>query len=99
MRWSSAQRHRTSNAEPIYAPFFLVPLDPILAGFSCGAGGFYDARNISTARPRPGTGTYRETPDLLSHDPGRCSLHLFQSSPAARRANALAVPRASFVIP
>src|SRR5258705_13994057 len=87
------------DALPIYAPFFLVPLDPILAGFSCGAGGFYDARNISTARPRPGKGTYRETPDLLSHDTGRWTLHLLQRSRAERRANALAVARASFLIP
>src|SRR6202795_4022634 len=52
MRWSSAQPYRISNAEVNHAPFLLVPLAPILAGFSYGAGGFYDARNISTAGPR-----------------------------------------------
>ena len=38
-------------------PVVFVPLAPILAGFSYGAGGFYGARNISTAGPRPGKGT------------------------------------------
>ena len=32
---------------------FYSSVGPILAGFSCGADGFYDARNISTAGPRP----------------------------------------------
>jgi len=46
MRWSSAQPYRTSNAETNYAFFQLIPLAQIPAGFSCGAGGFHDARNI-----------------------------------------------------
>jgi hypothetical protein len=86
MRWSSAQRYRTSNAELIYAPFFLVSLAPILARFSYGAGGFYDARNISTAGPRPSKGPSRETPDFLSHDTGRWTLHLYRGR--SGRANA-----------
>src|SRR5713226_7674226 len=96
--WSGLQR-RTSNAETNYAPFLLVPLAPILEEFSFGAGGFYDARNVSTAGPRPGKGTSRETPDSLSHDTGRWTLHLLQRSRAERRADAFAVARASFLIP
>src|SRR5882724_466346 len=88
MRWSSAQRYRISKAEQNYAPFLLVPLAPILAGLSHGAGDFYDARNISTAGPRPGKGMSRETPDVLSHDTGRWTLHLLQRGRAERRANA-----------
>src|SRR6202795_2579291 len=99
MRWSSAQPYRISNAEVNHASFLLVPLVPILAGFSYGARGFYDARNFSTAGPRPGKGTSRETPDFLSHDTGRWSLHLLQRGRAERRANAFAVARASFLIP
>src|SRR5450432_588557 len=103
MRWSSAQRYRISNAEVNYAPFVLIPLAQILAGFSYGAGGFYDARNISTAgpssaRPGPGKGTSRETPDFLSHDTGRWALHLLQRGRAERRANAFAIARASLFI-
>src|SRR5467141_4138246 len=99
MRWSSAQRYRISDAELNYAPFLLVPLAPILAGFSHGAGGFFDARNISTAGLRPGKGTTREIPDFLSHDTGRWTRHLLQRGRAERRANAFAVARASFLIP
>src|SRR5882724_12433689 len=99
MRWSSAQRYRISKAEQNYAPFLLVPLAPILAGLSHGAGDFYDARNISTAGPRPGKGMSRETPDVLSHDTGRWTLHFLQRGRAERRANAFAVARASFLIP
>src|SRR6267143_3307995 len=99
MRWSSAQPYRISSAEPIYAPFVRVPLASILAGFSHGAGGFHDARNISTAGPRPGKGTSRETPHSLSHDTGRWTLHLLQRGRAERRTNAFAVARASFLIP
>ena len=43
-RSSSGPLRRTSNAEANYAPFYLP-----VGGFSCGAGGFRDARNISTA--------------------------------------------------
>src|SRR5712671_4333216 len=110
MRWSSAQPYRISNAEVSYAPFLLVPLAPILAGFSYGAGGFHDARNISptgpsSARPGPGKGMSRETPDFLSHDTGRWTLHLLQrgrperradASPAARTPVFLADVRATF---
>src|SRR5713226_9602277 len=64
---------------------WLVPLVPILAGFSSGAGGFYDARNISTAGPRPGKGTSRETPDSLSRDTSGWTLHFLQRSRAERR--------------
>src|SRR5713101_3770420 len=99
MRWSSAQPYRISNAEVNYAPLRLVPLAPILAGFSYGADGFYDARNISTAGPHPGKGTSRETPDFLSHDSGRWTLHLLQRGRAERRANAFAIARTSLVIP
>jgi len=67
------------------APFLLVPLAPILAGFSFGAGGFYDASNISTAGPRPGKGTSRETHDFLLHDTGRWTPHLLQRSRSERR--------------
>src|SRR5436190_10925454 len=90
MRWSSAQRFRISNAEVDYAPFLLIPLDP---GFSHGASGFNDARNISTASPRPGKGTSREIPDCLSHDTGRWTLHLLQRGRAERGANAFAAAR------
>jgi len=61
MRWSSAQRRRTSNTEPIYAPFFSYRWTDSCR-FLVWCWCFYDARNISTARPRPGKGTYRETP-------------------------------------
>src|SRR5438876_1211691 len=99
MRWSSAQPSRISNAEVNYAPFLLVPLAQILAGFSYGAGGFYDARDISTAGPRPAKGTFRETPDFLSHDTGRWTLHLLQRDRAERRTDASPATRASFLIP
>src|SRR5258708_17099001 len=59
------RQHHTRN----HAFVLLVPLAPILAGFSYGAGGFNAARNISTAGP--GKGTFRETPDCLSHDTDR----------------------------
>jgi hypothetical protein len=99
MRWSSAQRYRISDAELNYAPFLLVPLAPILAGLSHGAAGFYDASNISSAGPRPGKGTFRETADFLSHDTGRWTLDLLQRGGTERCANAFAVARASFLIP
>src|SRR5882724_3654749 len=99
MRWSSGQRYRTSNAEVNYAPFRLGPLAPILAGFSHCARGFYDARNISTAGPRPGKGTARGVLNLLSQDTDRWTLHLLQRGRAERCANAFAVARASFLIP
>src|SRR6202521_2241132 len=99
MRWSSGQRYRTSNAEVNYAPFRLGPLAPILAGFSHCARGFYDARNISTAGPRPGKGTARGALNLLSQHTDRWTLHLLQRGRAERRANAFAVARASFLIP
>src|SRR6266446_2412888 len=99
MRWSSAQPYRISSAEPIYAPFVRVSLASILAGFSHGAGGFYDACNISTASAHAGKGTSRETPDSLSHDTGRRALHLLQRGRAERRTNAFAVARASILIP
>jgi len=57
MRWSSVQRYRTSNAELIYASFFLVPLAPILAGFSHGARDFYDACTSSMTTARTSTPT------------------------------------------
>src|SRR4029077_4077765 len=87
MRWSSAQPHRTSNTETNYVPF-LLPLAPIFAGFSYGAGSLCDARNISMAGPHPGKGTPREIPDFLSHDTGRWTLHLLQRGRAERRADA-----------
>src|ERR1700734_2643629 len=90
---------RASSAEVNYAPFLLVPLAPILAGFSYSTGVLYDARNISTACPRPGKGMYLETLDFLSHDTGGWSLRLLQRGRAQRRANAFAVARASFLIP
>src|SRR5467141_4829561 len=99
MRWSSAQPSRISNRDARYAPFLFVPLAPIVAGLSDGASAFYDARNISTAGPGPGKGTFRETPDSLSHDTGRWNLHLLQRGRPERRANAFAVARASFFIP
>src|SRR6202040_2623578 len=82
-----------------YSPFLLGPLAPIVAGLSDGTGGLYDARNISTASPRPGKGTSHETVDFLSHDTGRWTLHLLQRGRAERRADAFAVARASFLIP
>src|SRR5207248_10455904 len=90
-RSSFGPRRRTSNTEVDYAPF--------LAGFSCGADDFHDARNISTAGPRPAKGTSRETPDFLSHDTGRWTLHLLQRGRAERRAKSFAIARASFLIP
>src|SRR6478736_637256 len=99
MRWSSGQPYRISNAEVNYAPFVFIPLAQIFAGFSRGAGGFYDARNISFAGPRPRKGKSRETPDYLSHDAGRWTVHLLQRGRVERRANAFAVARASFLIP
>src|SRR5258708_16717877 len=87
MRWSSAQPYRTSNAETNYAFFQLIPLAQIPAGFSCGAGGFHDARNISSASPRRGKGTSRENADVLSHDKDRWTLHLLQRSWSERRAD------------
>src|SRR5437588_4541794 len=54
---------------------------------------------LQTSGPRPGKGTSRETPDVLSHDTGRGTLHLLPRGRAERRANALAVARASFLIP
>src|SRR6266852_2250671 len=95
MRWSSAQRYRTSNAETNYAPFLLCPLGPILAGFSYGAGGFCDARSISAARPCAGKGTPPETLDCLSHDTGRWTLYLLQGSRSERRADTPSSARAS----
>lgn len=59
-----------------YALFLLSSLAPILAGFSHCARGFYDARNASTAGPRRGKRTSRETHDCLSHDSGRWTLYL-----------------------
>src|SRR6266481_1949894 len=64
-----------------------------------GASGFYDARNISTAGPRPGKGTARGALNLLSQDTDRWTLHFLQRGRAERRANAFAVARASFLIP
>jgi|ERR1700757_1705810 hypothetical protein len=90
MRWLSAQPYRISNAELDYAPFVLVRRAPILAAFSYGAGGLYDARNISTAGPRPRKGTSSEIPDFLSHDTGWWTLHLLQRGRAERCANAFA---------
>jgi len=75
-RSSSGRQRKTSNGTVNYAPFLLDPLAPILASFSYGAGGCYDVRNISTACPRPEKGTSGETPDRLSHDTGRWTLHL-----------------------
>jgi hypothetical protein len=54
-RSSSGPRRRTSNAEVNHAPFLLVGLAPILAGFSYGAGGFHgialrDRRNSLIVR-------------------------------------------------
>src|SRR5712672_155019 len=97
-RSSSGPRRRTSNTEVNYAPLLLIPLAQIPAGFWYGAGGFYDARNISTAgpssaRPGPGKGTSRETPDFLSHDTGRWTLHLLQRGRVERRADASPVAR------
>src|ERR1700733_9158511 len=65
----------------------------MLAGFSYGADGFYDARNMSTARPRPGNGTPNETADFLSHDTGRWILHLLHRGRAERRTDASPVAR------
>src|ERR1700676_1240931 len=93
MRWSSAQPYKISNAERNYAPFWLVPLARILASFSCGADGFYGARSISTAGLRPRKGTSPETPDFLSHDTGRWTLHLLQGSRSDRCADAASVAR------
>src|SRR6266481_8479621 len=64
-----------------------------------GASGFYDARNISTAGPRPGKGTARGALNLLSQHTDRWTVHLLQRGRAERRANAFAVARASFLIP
>src|SRR5207245_9780345 len=72
---------------------------PLLGGFSCGADGFHDDRNTSTAGHGPGKGTSREISDSLSHDTGRWTLHLLQGGRAERRASAFAVARASFLIP
>ena len=83
-RSSSGPRRRTSDAEINYAALLLVPLARILAGFSFDAGGFYAARNISTADSRPGKGTSRESPDFLSHDTGRWTLHLLQRGRARK---------------
>src|SRR5580700_10738513 len=89
MRWSSAQRCRISKvAEVDDAPFLLVPLAPILAGFSKGVDGFYDARNISSGGPNPGKGTSRAMPNFLSHDTGRWALHLLQGCRVERRTHA-----------
>jgi pimeloyl-ACP methyl ester carboxylesterase len=74
-------------------------LAPILAGFSHCARGFYDARNISTAGPRPGKGTAPGALNLLSQHTDRWTLYLLQRGRAERRANAFAVARASFLIP
>src|SRR6266849_463131 len=94
MRWSSAQPYRTSNAETNYAFFQLIPLAQIPAGFSCGAGGFHDARNISSASPRRGKGTSRENADVLSHDKGIWTLYLLQRSWSERLADPSPVARA-----
>jgi NADP-dependent 3-hydroxy acid dehydrogenase YdfG len=66
---------RISNAEVNYALFLPVPLASILTGLSGGAGAFYDARDISPAGPLPRKGTFRDTPDALSHDRARWILH------------------------
>src|SRR5882724_60608 len=94
MRWSSAQRCRISNQEVDCASLLLVPLAAIVAGFSRGAGGFDDTRNISSASPRRGKGTSRENADVLSHDKGRWTLHLLQRSWSERRADPSPVARA-----
>src|SRR5580704_4844740 len=99
MRWSSAQPCRIFKEEANYAPFLLAPLAPILAGCSYGADGFYGARNISTAGPRPGKGTSHETADFLSHDTGRWTLYLLQRGRLERRANASPAARTSVFIP
>src|SRR6266850_6940492 len=82
----------------------LAPLDRILAGLPHGVGGFCDARIISIARPSPGKGTFRGTPDFLSHDADRWAVRLLQrgrperlpdASPAARTSIFIADVRAS----
>src|SRR5579864_8811844 len=99
MRWSSAQPYKISNEELDDARFRFVPFASILADVSCGADGFNDVRNISTAGPRPGKGTSREIRNFLSHDTGRWTVHLLQRGRAERRANASPAARASFLIP
>src|SRR6266478_7789476 len=95
MRWSSAQRYRTSKRGDDDAPFLLCPLVGILEGFSYGTGGFSDARNISAAGPRAGKGTPHETLDYLSHHTDRWALHLLQRSRSERRADGSTAARTS----
>src|SRR5580704_17605834 len=52
----------------------------MLEGFSYGAGGFSDARNISAASPCAGKGRPPETLDCLSHDKDRWTLHLYREA-------------------
>jgi len=84
MRWSSAQRYRTSNAETTDAPFLLCRWLGILEGFSYGAGGFLMLAifqlPIHAREGRP-----PETLDCLSHDTGRMDLYLLPRQPVRRR--------------
>src|SRR5258708_1054053 len=70
----------------------------MLEGFSYGAGGFSDARNISAASPCAGKGTPPETLDCLSEDTGRWTLHLLQRSRSERRADASSAARTSIFL-
>src|SRR5882762_8150184 len=70
----------------------------MLEGFSYGAGGFSDARNISAASPCAGKGTPPETLDCLSHDTGGWTLYLLPRSRSERRADASSAARTSIFL-
>src|SRR5260221_11176001 len=70
----------------------------MLAGLLRGVGGFCSARIISIAGSSPRKGTSHGTPDFLSHDTHRWTVHFLQRGRPERRADASPAPRASVII-
>src|SRR5262249_10889793 len=78
--------------------FQLAPFEPTPAGCLHGVGDLCDARIIAVAGASPRKGTSRGTPDFLSHDRDRWTLHLLQRGRPERRADASHAARISLVI-
>src|SRR5437667_10838794 len=70
----------------------------MLAGLPHVVGGFCDARIISIAGPSPRKGMSCGTPDFLSHDTDKWTLHLLQRGRPQRRADASPAARTSLFI-
>src|SRR6266849_4165957 len=68
----------------------------MLADLPHGVAGLCDARITSIARPRKGTS--HGTPNFLSHDTDRWSLHLLQRGRPERRADASPAARSALFI-